>query len=199
MIFTPSGNILDGVFSYYNKKNKNKISKFVNVVSIGTYFPDKWSEPSILVTPDSNVVSVSNNWCSPNISSSFVQFAFLKSTLTLSSYTIKSRTINPYDMPYSWKIYGSLDGISFDLLDTKTKRTELIETNQSNYIPDTPNYKLKYFKIEQTINSNSRFYFCLGRIELFGKLIKDEYCSNIKKMNINSPSSVLILILLQSR
>ena len=88
MLFTPSSNVMNGVFSYYNRRNKNNISKFVNVVALGTFFKDKWSEPHIIVSPDSNVSNVSNNWCSPNIEGSFVQIAFLKDTFILRSYTL---------------------------------------------------------------------------------------------------------------
>ena len=176
MIFTPKGNILDGVFSYYNKK-KRSIFDFVNVVSIGTFFKDGWSEPYVLVRPPKEEVKLNDNWCSPNITNSFVQISLLKETLILSSYTIKSRTYIPSDMISSWNVYGSLDGKTFELIDTKLDRPELLTNNQSNYVPDKPNFKLKYIKIEQIINSRKRFYMCLNRIELFGKLFRDEYCT----------------------
>ena len=199
MLFTPNSNAMNGVISYYNRKNHNNISKLVNVVSIGTHFKDKWSEPFILVAPDSDTASVSNNWCSPDINGSFVQIAFLKDYFVLNSYTLKSRTVSAYDMPVSWKVYGSLDGVSFDLIDTKTNRPELRNINTSNFTPDKPNYRLKYLKIEQVINSETRFFFCLNRIELFGVLIKGEHCTN--RMNVirmNSASTFILILIYAS-
>ena len=106
---------------------------------------------------------------------------------------LKSRTYLKDDMPYKWKVYGSLDGVNFTLIDTKTSYN-LLETGSCViFTPLKQNFKLRYLKVVQTINYNSRYYFCLNKIELFGEYIPDNEVSKTSKCTCNRKMNVLLL------
>lgn len=194
MIFTTEKGILNGVFTYYFSKHPKKLFKYVNVVSSGVETNLPWSNQSLLVDPSINGTEYKDNWCSPNITKSFVQIVLLKDTLILDSYTLKSRTTNSLDMPVSWNVYGSIDGVNFVLISTQNTRDIVSAGASKNFIPTTANFKMKYIKFEQTINSEKRYYFCLNKIELFGRLINEQRCTN--KNQSRSPLHFIYIILM---
>lgn len=98
-------------------------------------------------------------------------------------------------MPYSWEVYGSFDGVNFTLIDTKTS-TALLEVSASkNFEPDVKDFKLRYLKVVQTTNYNSRDFFCLNKIELFGKLIQDvDRCTSYKSFYSKNNRIICMLV-----
>lgn len=195
MIFTKNNGDLNGLFNYFYKKKQNKIYDLFNVVSIGTYYPDGWSDAYTLINPSISGNTAKDNWCSPLIKNSFFQISFLKGSFVLSSYTLKSRTYSRDDMPRSWEVYGSLNGVNFTLIDQKTT-SDLYELGASkNYEPDVKNFKLKYIKVVQVTNQISRDYFCMNKIELFGKLNQDIFTN---KSSFPCSKSIVFVCLLMN-
>jgi len=111
-------------------------------------------------------------WHSQNLPNSWIQFDFKERKVSITSYSM-----NDYNRVKSWKVEGSTDGSTFEIIDNKVDTTDFQNSNhqfndpsaQKNF-PVQPNNKYyRYIRITSTSkNWYNSDYFELYRVEFFG-------------------------------
>jgi len=120
-----------------------------------------------------NVLNNTNSyWCSQNLPNSWIQFDFKERKVSITSYSM-----NVGNRVKSWKVEGSTDGSTFEIIDNKVDTTDFQNSNmnfddprsQKNF-PVQPNNKYyRYIRITSTSKSWHNYdYFGLYRVEFFG-------------------------------
>jgi len=114
----------------------------------------------------------SSHWASKNLPNSWIQYDFKQRKVSITSYSM-----NDYHRNKSWKVEGSTDGSTFEIIDNKVDTTHFQNSNyqfndpsaQKNF-PVQPNNKYyRYIRITSTSkNWNNDDHFCLNRVEFFG-------------------------------
>ena len=114
----------------------------------------------------------SSYWQSQNLPNSWIRFDFKERKVSITSYSM-----NVYNRVKSWKVEGSTDGSTFEIIDNKVDTTDFQNSNcyfndpihQKNF-PVQPNNKYyRYIRITSTSKcwyNNDYFYFY--RVEFFG-------------------------------
>jgi len=131
------------------------------------------------VTASSNNGNVPKNvlkndcsgWLSQDLPNSWIQFDFKERKVSITSYSMNDR----YRVK-SWKVEGSTDGSTFEIIDNKVDNTDFQNSNrgfndpsaQKNF-PVQPNYKYyRYIRITSSKNWFNDDHFRLYRVEFFG-------------------------------
>jgi len=119
----------------------------------------------------------SSHWASENLPNSWIQYDFKQRKVSITSYSI-----NSHFKVKSWKVEGSTDGSTFEIIDNKVDTTDFQNSNsnfndpnsQKNF-PVQPNNKYyRYIRITSTSkNWNNYDHFCLSRVEFFGFVQSD--------------------------
>jgi len=116
-------------------------------------------------------------WYSQNLPNSWIQFDFKERKVSITSYTM-----NDYHRVKSWKVEGSTDGSTFEIIDNKVDTTDFQNSNQhfndpisQKNFPVQPNNKYyRYIRITSTSKSWYKLdYFILYRVEFFGFVQSD--------------------------
>jgi len=120
-----------------------------------------------------NVLKNDNSrWISSNTPNSWIRFDFKKRKVSITSYSM-----NDNCRVKSWKVEGSTDGSTFEIIDNKVDTTDFQNSNrnfndpsaQKNF-PVQPNNKYyRYIRITSTSkNWHNYDHFSLYRVEFFG-------------------------------
>ena len=111
-------------------------------------------------------------WYTNSEPNSWVSFDFKEKKVSLSSYTLKSRTDFDYYHPVEWEIEGSNDESSWVSLDSRNTREQCGKGVVKNYSCNKGNHGFyRFIRMRQTgKNSGGRHSLLLCQIELFGKL-----------------------------
>jgi len=114
-----------------------------------------------------------NRWISQNLPNSWIQFDFKQRKVSITSYSM-----NDGYRVKSWKVEGSTDGSTFEIIDNKVDATDFQNSNHAfndpssqKNIPVQPNYKYyRYIRITSISKSwdNNNDYLALYRVEFFG-------------------------------
>jgi len=113
----------------------------------------------------------SSRWDSQNLPNSWIQFDFKQRKVSITSYSM-----NDYNRIKSWKVEGSTDGSTFEIIDNKVDTTDFQDSCGFNHpsaqknFPVQPNNKYyRYIRITSTSrNWGNNDYFALYRVEFFG-------------------------------
>jgi len=110
-------------------------------------------------------------WYSQDIPNSWIQFDFKERKVSITSYSM-----NDNYRVKSWKVEGSTDGSTFEIIDNKVDTTDFQNSNsnfndpsaQKNF-PVQPNNKYyRYIRITSCKNWYKDDHFILFRVEFFG-------------------------------
>jgi len=168
--FPFKSDLFSGIFDGLSKKLGRNLadssdvdvtaSSIVNNNPVGSYGPK-------------NVLkNDSSYWQSQNLPNSWIQFDFQQRKVSITSYSM-----NDYFRVKSWKVEGSTDGSTFEIIDNKVDTTDFQNSNQQfndpraqKNFPVQPNNKYyRYIRITSTSkNWNNSDYFILFRVEFFG-------------------------------
>jgi len=169
--------LFSGIFNGLSKRHGNDLTKDVIVRASSTFNDgsgDCGKEPSVVLKNDKIY------WTNQNDENPWIEFDFGKRKVSITSYSMHIR----YFKINSWKIEGSVDGKSWDILgDEKNNdlKIDLKNMNNFNYDPSMKNFEAKsnhkyYQQIRITCTSknvqNSN-YFNLYCVELFGYVKED--------------------------
>jgi hypothetical protein len=108
-------------------------------------------------------------WWSENVKNSWIQFDFKTRSISLKSYSLRSR----YG-PKSWKIEGSNDMNTFTLIDQRNNPNDFKPgqyVNQHYYVNGSQD-QFRYIRITQGDEGRhgGDHYFMLERVEFYGSL-----------------------------
>ena len=165
----PSNNAdLNGIL--YNLYYQNPTNYFSLVSIDGSKVNDDgWSEKEVLINPSITGTSIKDAWCSFNEPYANISIHFSKHFLTLTNYTLKTRTTTANDFPTGWILYGSLDNKTWTMIDEKADVKELNQLNLAKTYSVKQIGTYKHFRFIQTSNSDNRYVFGLSKVEFFGK------------------------------
>jgi len=118
-----------------------------------------------------------SRWQSKDIPNSWIQYEFKERKVSITSYSMNLNWKSK-----SWKVEGSTDGSTFEIIDNKVDNTDFQNSNgnfndpsaQKNF-PVQPNNKYyRYIRITSTSKTwSNKDYFAPYRIEFFGYVQSD--------------------------
>jgi len=164
--FPFKSDLFSGIFDGLSKKLGRNLADSSDVdVTASSYHSDPYLPKNVLKN-DSSI------WCSQNLPNSWIQFDFKERKVSITSYSM-----NDYNRVKSWKVEGSTDGSTFEIIDNKVDTTDFQNSNlgfndpsaQKNF-PVQPNNKYyRYIRITSTSkNWYNTDWFRLYRVEFFG-------------------------------
>jgi len=105
-------------------------------------------------------------WCSEGIPNSWIKFDFKERKVSITSYSMRD---GPNGVK-SWKVEGSTDGSTFEIIDNKVDTTDFQVNCRDKNFPVQPNNKYyRYIRITSTSkNGWNDDRFGLFRVEFFG-------------------------------
>jgi hypothetical protein len=151
----------DGIISKLKKTDSDP----VEVTASSTY----WNKPQ-------DILNYSNTYFGtydePN---SHIQLKFKSKKIKLTMYFIRTndKNFSSYSLycPQNWKVERSNDGQKWDLIDQKSNQSCLIGVSKEVFFHCQSNEFYSFIKFTQTgLNSNGNNSFCLGFIELSGRI-----------------------------
>jgi len=163
--FPFKSDLFSGIFDGLSKKLGRNLadSSDVDVTASSIY---NGNGPKNVLKNDSSI------WHSQSIPYSWILFDFKERKVSITSYSMNDR----YKVK-SWKVEGSTDGSTFEIIDNKVDTTDFQKSNdvfndpsaQKNF-PVQPNNKYyRYIRITSTSkNWNNYDLFSLYRVEFFG-------------------------------
>ena len=105
-----------------------------------------------------------SRWFSQNLPNSWIQFDFKERKVSITSYSMNDR----YKVK-SWKVEGSTDGSTFEIIDNKVDSTDFQNGGEKNFPVQSNNKYYRYIRITSTSkNWYDCDYFQLFRVEFFG-------------------------------
>jgi len=168
--FPFKSDLFSGIFDGLSKKLGRNLADSSDVdVTASSDQGNSWVPKNVLKNDDSY-------WESQNLPNSWIQFDFKQRKVSITSYSFYV-----YNKIKSWKVEGSTDGSTFEIIDNKVDTTDFQNSNrkfndpsaQKNF-PVQPNNK--YYRYIRITSTGKRWvendYFNLYRVEFFG------FCSN---------------------
>lgn len=165
------GNELSGIFSYFKEASQDDSFK----ITSGGY-PNPAKPITNLISYDEdnlNETYVNYHDQIPNSEEGWIEFDFIKNKVNLSSYTLRSGS-NGSSQPRAWKIFGSIDGEIWDVLDAKDNNSQLSGAYQQHRFECVNNNKfyryIRYSQKKSLFHEKYNFGICLACIEFFGSI-----------------------------
>ena len=164
--FPFKSDLFSGIFDGLSKKLGRNLADSSDVDVTASSISNSSRGPKNVLKNDSTC------WLSQDLPNSWIQFDFIQREVSITSYSI-----NTGWKPKSWKVEGSTDGSTFEIIDNKVDTTDFQNSNNSfnspsaqKNFPVNPNNKYyRYIRFTSTgINWHNQYHFCFYRIELFG-------------------------------
>lgn len=162
---------LKGVINYLRKQSNGDINKEIQFTSSSV----NSNAPSHQPENVANHEEQNKNFCSENVSNSWICFYFNKYKIIPSEYEIRSRNgIANWYHPKSWIIECSNDNISWEILD---ERKDCLCLNGKRIthtfqLKNQTNKEFRYIRMRSTgPDCNGSNYLTFEAFELYGKLI----------------------------
>jgi len=163
--FPFKSDLFSGIFDGLSKKLGRNLadSSDVDVTASSIYGSDG---------PKNVLKNDSTYWASQNLPNSWIQFDFKQRKVSITSYSM-----NDAFRVKSWKVEGSTDGSTFEIIDNRVDTTFFQNINyqfndpisQKNFPVQHNNKDYKYIRITSTSkNWNNNDHFLLYRVEFFG-------------------------------
>ena len=169
-------NAFDGINNFLFNKKGLPIEH--HVVAEGVKYSEEWGDPIIIVDPLKNSGNTYDNFASYNSESlSYFTIQYKSFLISVNNYTIRTRTHNLNDnFPNSWKVEGSNDGNSWNLIHSISKTNNLSYVNAYKTYPshDTNYYSFFRFKMTEKTQASATWdpswVFHVSKVEFFGSL-----------------------------
>ena len=193
----------DGIIHEIRKTKYEEFYRYVDITSSSTTKErygndDFWGNERCLLNYEVDRTLNSNNWCSDNVSSSSFIISFYQEQSYITNYSMRSRGVNvPYDMPQTWLLEGSNNNITWNFIDEKRNVQYFAESDKVYTFPVEKSNLYRYFRFKQIdVNLNNRFYFCLGKVDLFGTTFVNYHSCLYNNKIIPNRSCLFILVLI---
>ena len=188
---------IDGVIHYIRKRHINELPRFIHATCSSTFVETyKWGDALALINYDLSDTEPYNSWASDSVPKSNFTIYFYQNQLFITHYTVRSRTVNNKDMPRGWTVEGSNDNKTWSFVDEKSDINSLLTPKAiKTFEVDRPG-TYRYFRFTQTqLNSLSRNFFSLSKVDFFGKMI---YACNsrMKTQHTQFPLHISMLVLI---
>jgi len=164
--FPFKSDLFSGIFDGLSKKLGRNLADSSDVDVTASSINHHTQGPKNVLKNDSSF------WHSQDLPNSWIQFDFKERKVSITSYSM-----NDYYRIKSWKVEGSTDGSTFEIIDNKVDTTDFQNSNyqfndpsaQKNF-PVQPNNKYyRYIRItSNSKNWHNSDHFLLYRVEFFG-------------------------------
>ena len=152
--------LFSGIFDGLSKKLGMNLADSSDVDVTASSYQGSSYDPKNVLKNDGRY------WHSQNLPNSWIQFDFKQRKVSITSYSMKE-----FCLIRSWKVEGSTDGSTFEIIDNKVDTTDFQNSSgiQKNF-PVQPNNKYyRYIRITSTSkNWDGSDFFILYRVEFFG-------------------------------
>ena len=169
-----SGVSFDGIFNFYHKYYPG--ASIQNHVKIKTSsdFPGR-GNPYYVIDPKITSTELTMNWLSESYENSSFMIIFQRDILMLSSYSLRARLDNYYNLPKEFVLEGSNDLSNWVFLHHKQRGDELTtKGNERNWKVNSNNYfrafKLTMLGENYHLYDNEKYIFSLNKLEVFGTI-----------------------------
>jgi len=164
--FPFKSDLFSGIFDGLSKKLGRILADSSDVVDV-TASSDQGSSKG----PKNVLKNDSSGWASQNLPNSWILFDFKERKVSIISYSMKD-----FCMIRSWKVEGSTDGSTFEIIDNKVDSTDFQNGGgREKNFPVQPNNKYyRYIRMTSTIMTWHNYdVFALYRVEFFGFVQSD--------------------------
>lgn len=174
-------------FIIFKFKKKDKSSNFVKIEASSRQDDNQnWGNADVLINYVKIKYEGQSNTCTKNQPNSFFILSFPRNTIRMTDYTLMTRTNYIDDMPTTWKVEGSnnYNSEEWEYIDHRIKSDSLLQLRTAKTFHVARPGNFRYFKFTHNgTNSVSRYFFCLGKIDIFGKIygMPDRDCSCAKR------------------
>lgn len=186
-LILPDNDDINGIIHYMQTIYGSKVQSLVKMEN-STVQVDymRWRDAEALIRYDLYKSEGPSNWCSENKPNSYFILSFSRHLIEMTNYTFITRNANEADdFPANWKVEGSNNKNDWQYIDHKTSQSALRQLSVMKTFKVQKPGKYKYFKFEHNgTGSGGRNFFCLGKIDVFGKLygiLPDKECSCMYK------------------
>ena len=202
--FNQNGDLFNGLFTYLFKTYpENPFSPFIQV-NVSSSYANR-ADPLYVFVPEKNKNTTSQIWLSQSIPNSNYTITFKKNPFKLTSYSVRSRGDQSYNIPLEWILQGSNDLMNWVDVHHKERNNELIGGGkEKNYICQNQKFFCSYRftqigKNYYTVESQ-KYIFSIATIEFFGAFV-DTYCTEcrLKCFSFNPIHFLSITFLLSSQ
>lgn len=116
-----------------------------------------------------------NIWVSATGTNEWIIVKYNSGAKRIGKYTITNRKDYQHCSPKNWEVYGSNDGITWILLDTRTDVINWMAGETKEFIINDINIvKYQYYKFNLLSTVNSRYYE-IAEIQMMEKILTDKY------------------------
>ena len=194
-------NDFNGVIHYLQAVYRGKASQLVNIQhSSQQISSNEWGPSQSLINYSLVKAECQSNWCSESIENSNFTIKFTKHSIDITRYTFITRNILSAEFPMNWKVEGSNDDVTWEYIDHRLMQTDMSEVAKKKTYEVLGPGRYKYFRfVHNGTNSDGHWHFCLGKVDIFGKLygVNDTCRQSYKRKE--SKLYILLLILTSSR
>ena len=158
---------MNGIFKHY----QNNLFSFFSISASSTQ--NKRGSPNNIIDQSINSIWNNNTWISNSIENSSFVISFKRFQFKLSSYSIMAREDSEGNFPAEWKIEGSQDNSSWEIIDHPERTEQLGTPGTYHFIIKTSSQPFKYFKMTMIGKNyksslNAEYCFAMRKIEFFG-------------------------------
>jgi len=170
--FPFKSDLFSGIFDGLSKKLGRNLADSSDVDVTASSINTSSNAPTNVLKNDSSY------WHSENLPNSWIQFDFKLRKVSITSYSMNEY----YVKLKSWKVEGSTDGSTFEIIDNKVDTTDFqndsggfnVPNAQKNFPVQPKNKYYRYIRITSTAKTwNNYDYFCLYCVEFFGFVQSD--------------------------
>ena len=171
--FTGS-NTFNGIITFlYNKKRE---SFFRDVEAFGIKHTAVWADPINVFTPGNTRDFASKN----NVNLSFIILHLKKEMIQISNYSFLARVSNSNsNLPVSWKLEGSLDNTSWNLIHYVKYTDDLNESKKFATYEVESSFPFNHFRLTLLkTNVENVYHLHVNRLEFFGTVYGNPFLIN---------------------
>ena len=186
----------DGIITYINSEHSDDLYNYIKIYPNSTSNQGTREGANALINISyqnlPNVDFKRKDWCSENIPNSYFILYFPHFYISPSYYAFQSRNQSDQYYPKSWYVQGSLNQINW--INISEKVSNAMDKNEQQIISLDKQGIFKYFKFIQieAVNEN---YFCLQKIELYGRILYNLETLQKHTNNLNINSCLFLIII----
>ena len=172
MIFTPTGDSLNGIIDFLFNKDLKLFPALVTTTATSVFTTNSWNYPHVLLNHKLDKSKIYNNWCSENKPNQSVVIHFTIYDIFITHYSLQTHGISTNYFIYNWFLEGSNDTISWFELHRGDNSTELHDKGIIKTFECTTKGSFRHFRITMTSKTldTKNWHFILASIEFFGSI-----------------------------
>ncbi|KAH0787280.1 F5/8 type C domain containing protein [Histomonas meleagridis] len=158
----------EGIISYLTKKCGGNVNeKGIVIITSETALKSPKRHPSVVAD-----FSSPDYYYSLDSKTNWIKFHFINSTVSITSYTLKSVPIGPRGGHLkSWVVEGSNDNESWSEIDSRLNCNDLNNKNATKTYPCKNQIEVSFIRIRQIgENHAGNNFMCLSAVEFYGTL-----------------------------